>query len=69
VWASEGWLGPLDFEFFSKTGLFFSFEREKKQISPLLAPLEKFWKNILVAPLGKFFRQPWVKVYMQSIKW
>jgi len=25
----------------------------KKQISPHLAPLEKFWKNHLVAPVGK----------------
>ena len=25
----------------------------KKQFSLLLAPLEKFWKNPLVAPLGK----------------
>jgi len=25
----------------------------KKQISPLLPPLEKFWKNPLVPPSGK----------------
>jgi len=37
-------LAPLDFENFSKKGCFLSFEWEK-QISPHLAPLEKFWKN------------------------
>jgi len=35
---------PLDFEIFSKKGVF---------ISPLLTPLEKFWKNPLVPPPEK----------------
>jgi len=38
-------LPPLDFENFNKKGCFLDFEWEKKQISPLLASLEKFWKN------------------------
>jgi len=33
----------------------FSISRGKKQISPLLAPLEKFWENpLLPPPLEKF---------------
>jgi len=48
----------LDFEIFSKKSGILSFELEK-QISPLLTPLEKFWKNHLVAPPGKkSFRRP-----------
>jgi len=31
----------------------FSISRGKKQISPLLGPLEKFWKNPLLTPPGK----------------
>ena len=35
----------------------------KKQISPHLPPLEKFWKNPLVPPSWKIsFRRPWLQV-------
>ena len=52
-WASEGGSSPpLDFEIVAKEGCFLSFEWEK-QISPFLAPIEKFWKNLLVASPGK----------------
>ena len=49
---------PLDFENFSKKGVFLV-SNGKSKISPLLAPLEKFWKNPLVPPLWKkSFRCP-----------
>jgi len=50
-------LGSLDFEIFSKKGDSLSFEW-KKQISPLLAPMEKFRKNLLVAALEKILPTP-----------
>jgi len=56
--GSMGAKASLDFEIFSKKSGILSFELEK-QISPLLTPLEKFWKNHLVAPPGKkSFRRP-----------
>jgi len=39
----------LDFEIFSKKGFSFSFEWEKGNFTTS-GPLEKFWKNPLVAP-------------------
>jgi len=45
---ARGSFAPLDFENFIKKGCFLSFEWEKKQNSPHLTPLEKFWKNPLV---------------------
>jgi len=45
-------------KFSAKKGCFLSFEREN-QISPLLAPLEKFRKTPLVPPQQKSFRRPW----------
>jgi len=38
--------------------LFFSILRGKKQISPLLAPLEKFWEIPLLPPLEKILPTP-----------
>jgi len=50
TWASEGEPCPLlDFENISKM-LFFQF---KKQILPLLAPLEKFLEKSPTGPRGK----------------
>jgi len=58
VGRGEGGSSPrLEFENFSKKGVFLVWSR-KKQISPLLAPLEKFWKNPLVAPLEKILQTP-----------
>jgi len=54
-WLSErgaGGLDPLDFENFRKK-VVCSMARGKNQISPLLTPLEKIWKNPLVALPGK----------------
>jgi len=49
---------PLDFEIFSKKGCFFSFEWEKTNFTTF-GPLEKFWKNPVVAhPLEKVFPTP-----------
>jgi len=36
-----------------KKGCFFCFESEKTNFTTFAPPLEKFWKNTLVAPLGK----------------
>jgi len=48
----RGRLGPpLDFKILAKKGCFLSFQGEKL-ISPLLAPLQEFWKNPLVALPG-----------------
>jgi len=35
----------------------------KKQILPLLAPLENFWKNPLVTPLEKILPMPMDEYY------
>jgi len=45
VERGQGDLAPLDFEIISKKRLCFSISRGKKQISPLLAPLEKILGN------------------------
>jgi len=62
--VSEGGAGvlcPLDFENSSKKVVFLV-SSGKKHISPLLEPLEKFWKNLLVArlPLEKILPTPMV---------
>jgi len=47
--------------------MFFLVLSGKKQISPLLAPLEKFWKNPLVPPpLEKILPTPMIVVMMYS---
>jgi len=60
VGRGAGGLGPtLDFELFSKKSCFLSFEWEKSNFATF-EPLEKFWKNTLVAPpCKKSFRRPW----------
>jgi len=49
----KGGASPLDFENISKIGCFLSFEWEKTNFTTFGPPLEKFWKNPLVAPPGK----------------
>jgi len=50
---------PMDFEIFIKN-VVFSVLSGKKQISPLLAPLEKFWKTPFRGPFWKnSIRRPW----------
>jgi len=62
-WAG---LAPLDFEIFSNKKVVFLLSSGKKQISPLLTPLEKFLKNPPVSPLWKKpFRRPCV---LQSVQ-
>jgi len=57
--GSRGAKAPLDFEIFSKKRLFFQFRGVKKQISPLLAPLEKnFGKIPYWPPLEKILLTP-----------
>jgi len=53
VGRRAGVLFPLDFENYSEKGCFFSFELEKKQISPLLAPLTKFLEESPSGSPGK----------------
>jgi len=61
-----GDLFPLDIKIFSKK-LFSSFRVEKK-ISRLLPPLEKFWKNPLVAnPWKLSFRRPRPLVFQYCV--
>jgi len=50
--GSRGTKAPLDAENIIKKGYFLSFEREKSTFTTV-APLEKFWKNPLVAPPGR----------------
>jgi len=38
----------------------------KKQFSLLLAPLDRFWENALVAPLEKSFRRTWLRFSFQT---
>jgi len=52
--------GP-DFENVSKKGYFKSFEREKSNFTTF-APLEKLWKNFLVALWKISFRRPWLSL-------
>jgi len=50
---------PWILKIFAKKVIFLV-SRGKKQILPLLPPLEKFWKNTLMAcPWKKSFRRPW----------
>jgi len=44
---------PLDFGHFRNKRLFLSFEWEKIKFRYFWPPLEKIWKNILMAPTGK----------------
>jgi len=53
------------FKISDKKGCFLSWER-KKQISPLLPTLEKFWKNPLVPPLEKILPTPMTVTQAQS---
>jgi len=55
--GEQGGIHPLDFEIFNKKVVFLVLGR-KKQISPLLGPVEKCWKNPLVPPLEKIFPTP-----------
>jgi len=57
---------PLwNFEITAKKGCFLRLSG-KERISPLLAPLSKFWKNPLVAPpLEKFLPTPMPTVKLQ----
>jgi len=51
----RGWQGGLTTVFgkFQQKKVVFLVSSGKKQILPLLAPLEKFWKNPLVFPTWK----------------
>jgi len=51
--GAEGAKPPLGFENYSKKGCFLSFEREEPNFTTFGPPLEKFWKNPLMAPPGK----------------
>jgi len=58
--VGRGEQGSMHFEIFNKEKVVFLVFSKKKQISPLLATLEKFLKNLLVTPLcKKSFRRPW----------
>ena len=68
AWASEGGpCSPWILKSFAKKIIFFVLNG-KKQISPLLPPLEKFWKNPLVAHPWKIsFRRPWLLVFQDCV--
>ena len=51
-------LAPLDFKNFSTKGCFLSFQWEKTNFTTFGTPIEKFWKNTLVAPLEKIVPTP-----------
>jgi len=55
--GGKGALAPWILKIFAKKVCFLSFEWEKTNFITF-SPLEKFWKNPLVAPWKKSFRRP-----------